>query len=173
VRFRRHNPDPKASYNSWLNNAFPGEGNPAIIGDFADPDGDGKCNLIEFALGGNPASSTNSGLTQCVMQELPGVPGVKFTQVLAFRKGAVFTQQADGSQKNLTAVDSIHCAVQASVNLTAFDQPVLHIGPSLAGPPGSGLPDLTGTDWEYHTFYVDPAVVSARSFLRILVDNQL
>lgn len=167
-----HNPDPKASYIDWLDTAFPDVSDPAFIGDLADPDGDGHCNLLEFALNGDPDSPSNAGLTRHLMQDIDAAPGAEFVLVLAFRKGAVFTQQPDGSQKNLVAVDSLHCAVQGSLNLTTFDQPMLHSGPSFTGPPGSGLPDLSGTNWEYHTFYLDPSVISDRRFLRIAVDNQ-
>ena len=98
--------------------------------------------------------------------------GNVFTLVLAFRAGAVFTQQPDGSQRNLAAVDSLHCSVQGSTTLGTFNQPVLHAGPAFAPPAGAGLPNLTGTGWEYHTFYLDPAVVSGCRFLRAVVDNQ-
>jgi hypothetical protein len=164
-------PTPKAAYINWLDAAFPGVSDPAIIGDLADPDGDGVPNLLEFAFHSDPTSASSRGLSTQLLQDVDPAPGAEFTLVLAFRNGAVFSPQADGSQKNLAAVDSLHCAVQGSVNLTAFDQPVLHTGPSFAAPPDSGLADLTGTGWEYHTFYIDPSVASSRRFLRAVVDN--
>ncbi|MEY4489166.1 MAG: hypothetical protein RIQ79_1674 [Verrucomicrobiota bacterium] len=170
-----HNPSPPppdAAYLAWLATAFPGESDPAFIGDLADPDGDGAPNLLEFAFHGDPATPSSTGLTRHLMQDIDAAPGVEFTLVLAFRAGAVFTPQADGSQKNLAAIDSLHCTVQGSVNLLAYDQPVLHTGPSFVAPPDAGLPDLTGTGWEYHTFYLDPAVASERRFLRAVVDKQ-
>ena len=169
-----HNPCTplQAAYPTWLATNFPGASDPAIIGDLADPDGDGAPNLLEFALKGNPTSPSNAGLTRFLMQDVAPTPGNEFTLVLAFRQGAVFTAQPDGSQRNLAAVDSIHCAVQGSINLTTFDQAVLHTGPSFTAPPNSGLPDLTGSPWEYHTFYLNPAVASERGFLRISVDQQ-
>ncbi len=156
-------PTPKAAYINWLDAAFPG---------VSDPDGDGVPNLQEFAFHGNPTSATSRGLTTCAMQNVDPAPGNEFTFVLAVRTGAVFTQQPDGSQRNLAAVESLHYSVQGSTTLGTFNQPVLHSGPTFAPPAGTGLPDLTGSGWEYHTFYLDPAVAGTRRFLRAVVDNQ-
>lgn len=42
---------------AWREHYFAGETDPAIIGDDADPDGDGITNLFEYALGLDPTSS--------------------------------------------------------------------------------------------------------------------
>ncbi len=166
-----NNPDPQAAFHAYMDALYPGVSDPAIIGPNADPDGDGVPNLLEFALKGDPTSAKSSGLTTTLVQTLNGVSGKVFTYVIAFRQGAVFTPQPDGSQKNVTAVDGLHCTVQGSTSLTGFNQTVFHQGPSFTAPTTTNLPDLTGTGWEYHTFYLDPALGSPRGFLRALVDQ--
>jgi hypothetical protein len=54
-----HNPAPppaNAAYLAWIAAAFPGASNPAVVGELADPDTDGRANLIEYALATNPAT---------------------------------------------------------------------------------------------------------------------
>ena len=65
-------------------------------------------------------------------------------------------------------MDGLRCTVQASTTLAAFNHPVLHLGPSFTSP---GLPGLTGTGWEYHTFFADPTAGNKRGFLRAVVDS--
>lgn len=163
---------PPSPFEIWSEQQFGANAsNPAIAGATADPDGDGVPNLLEFAFNGDPLSGQNRGLITHMLADVDPSPGNEFVLVLAFREGAVFTAQPDGRQKNITAADGLHCAVQGAVSLNSFTQPVLHQGPSFAPPIGTNLPDLTGTGWEYHIFYIDPAVVSPARFLRAVVDN--
>ena len=164
-------PSPEAAYVTFMKAAFRGSTDPALIGPGIDPDEDGVPNILEFALKGDPASPTSSGLMAELFQDVDPAPGTEFTLVIAFREGAVFTQQPDGSQKNTTATDSIHAGVQGSATLAGFTLPVLHAGPSFTAPAATALPGLAGTGWEYHTFYLAPAAVGTRGFLRVVVDN--
>ena len=50
------------SYASWIDEFFPGETNPAIIGATADPDHDGILNAVEMVLGGNPKDVMDAAL---------------------------------------------------------------------------------------------------------------
>lgn len=52
---------------AWLSLEFPGETDPAIIGDEADPDFDTLPNLLEFALGSNP-NEPDSGFAPSLVQ---------------------------------------------------------------------------------------------------------
>lgn len=49
---------PNEAYTAWVTENFPAAslGNPAIVGEFADPDQDGYSNLLEYAFNGNPTS---------------------------------------------------------------------------------------------------------------------
>ncbi len=166
-----HNPDPQAPFHTAMDAAFPGVTDPAVVGDTADPDGDGVPNLIEFALRGDPASGVSNGLVLNTLQDLDPAPGHEFGLAIACRQGAVFSSQPDGSQRNVAAVDGLHYAVQGATELGSFTQAVLHGAVSFTAPAGSGLPDLTGTGWEYHTFYLAPAATGSARFLRVAVDN--
>lgn len=163
---------PQSGYTTWIDGYFPNVVDPAIIGTTADPDHDGVPNLLEYAMKGDPGSSSEKGLSYYGFQNVGPASSPQFTYVIAFLKSAVFTRQPDGSQRNLIAVDSIHCSIQGGVNLTSYDEPILQLPPTSAPPTGSDLPDLINTGWEYHTFYGDPTVPHSRLFLRAIVDNQ-
>jgi hypothetical protein len=161
---------PQAAFLNWIAQAFPGVTNAAIVGPKADPDGDGVPNWMEFALKGNPASTSASGLTAALMQDVDPLPGTEFTYVLACRAGAHFSTQPSGAQGTDGPVDAVSYVVEGSADLQTYPLTVLHQGQSFTPPTGVGLPDLTGTGWEYHTFYVDPKQAGARVFLRLRAD---
>jgi hypothetical protein len=163
---------PRSGYATWLDGYFPNVIDPAIIGTTADPDHDGVPNLLEYAMKGDPVSPSDKGLSYHGFQNIDSASGPQFTYVIAFLKSAVFTQQPDGSQRNLVAVDSLHCSVEGSVNLTSYDEHILQLPPTSTPPAGSGLPDLMSTGWEYHTFYRAPSGTRSRLFLRAVIDNQ-
>lgn len=48
------------SFADWIDDFYPGETNPAIIGENADPDRDGLSNRDEYAFGLNPASGASA-----------------------------------------------------------------------------------------------------------------
>jgi hypothetical protein len=53
----------------WRDSLFGADANnPAISGDDADPDGDGRANWFEFALGGNPLSALLEPLPQVALE---------------------------------------------------------------------------------------------------------
>lgn len=164
-------PSPAAAFIIYTRGFYRGSTDPAITGPAADPDQDGVPNLLEFALKGDPASPGSTGLMAELMQDVDPAPSNEFTLIIAVRTGAVFTQQPDGSQKNVSAIDSLHYSVQGSSTLGTFPLPVLHLGPSFTAPAAAALPDLTGSGWEYHTFYVAPAAITTRGFMRVTVDG--
>jgi hypothetical protein len=51
-----------ADYGSWIQEAYPGSTDPAVIAPTADPDRDGIPNSVEMVLGGQPAAASGSGL---------------------------------------------------------------------------------------------------------------
>lgn len=67
--------EPGLSYQGWREEEFPPAawGNNLVSGPTADPDGDGRANLLEFLLGSNPRASTSYGAF--VLQPAPGLPG--------------------------------------------------------------------------------------------------
>jgi hypothetical protein len=128
--------------------------NLAIAGSAADPDHDGRSNLAEFAFNGDPNSGTNSGLFAELL--IDGIdaglePELAFT--FAARRGAVFTPDASHAQVS-ASIDGLIYTISGCILLGGtWDSVVTHLGGSDTPPVGAGLPSLTGTGWQYHTFY--------------------
>jgi hypothetical protein len=74
------------SYASWIDEFFPGETNPAIIGATADPDGDGIPNAVEMVLGGNPKAVLDAALLPTIelVTNPVGVPAIPAGNYLLF-----------------------------------------------------------------------------------------
>ncbi|MEI7900519.1 MAG: LamG-like jellyroll fold domain-containing protein, partial [bacterium] len=119
----------------------------------ADPDGDGRSNLAEFAFNGDPDSKTNSGLfaTRLADGGDAGLePELAFT--FAARRGAVFAPDASRAQVS-ASIDGLVYTVSGSILLGGtWDSEVSHVGVSDTAPSGSSLPALYETGWQYHTF---------------------
>ena len=163
-------PSPQAAFLDWMDGFLPGETDPALSGPSADPDGDGAPNLLEFALHGDPLAPAARGLSATLLQDVDPAAGLEFTYVIACRAGTVFAAQPGGAQANDTAIDNLRYTVEGSTDLSDLTRVVRHLGPSPVAPAATGLPDLTGSGWEYHTFYLDPAGLGPRAFLRLQVD---
>ncbi len=139
----------------------------------ADPDGDGVNNLAEFAFNGDPLSGSNNGLHALLIQDTTGSPaGNELTYIVAVRSGATFTT-VSLDQTNTTAVDGLFYTVQGSVDLTFPGSAVSHVGAaSNTAPAAMGLPNLTGTGWEYHTFRLDASEgLPNKGFIRAKVSE--
>jgi len=54
--------DNQPAFHAWLDAAYPGVSDPAVIGDLADPDRNGVSNLLEYALGAPSANHSNATL---------------------------------------------------------------------------------------------------------------
>lgn len=127
--------------------------NPAISAPDLDPDGDGKTNLQEFAFRGDPRDGSDQGLL--ITRLLDGSDGdsaLEFTVTCAVRRGAVFSANAGNAQVSLP-VDGVVYTIEGDSTLQgSWNTVVTHQGASESAPPGSGLPDLAGTGWQYHIF---------------------
>ncbi len=124
----------------------------------ADPDKDGKTNLVEFAINGNPADSSDNGAIASLIQNS------SLTLIVAVRDGANF---AGGPTAD---AGGINYMVEGSLGLSFPDSAVSSTGPTETAPAAAGLPDLTGTAWVYHTFTLDASVgLTGRGFLRLKV----
>lgn len=156
----------------WIDSFFPGETDPAITGANADPDGDGASNLLEFALKGIPNNGANHGLSASLIQDASAPTGSELTLIAAVRDGATFTSSGDPITQT-TTIDSVVYSIQGSLDLVTLPgSSVSHAsGPADTAPAATALPDLTGTDWEYHTFKLNASEgLSDKGFLRIKVE---
>jgi large repetitive protein len=70
---------PSGSYNQWVSDHFTEQeiGDPAIVGQDADPDGDGMANLIEYAFGTEPREVSSDRDLARVKPEVVQVVGEK------------------------------------------------------------------------------------------------
>jgi autotransporter-associated beta strand protein len=161
-------------FDPWITSFFGSESNPAVIGKNADPDGDGASNLLEFALKGDPTSGSNNGLQASLIQDASSPVGNELTLIIAVREGASFSPSGNPAVQTATK-DGMVYAIQGSLDLlTLPGSAVSHVsGPADTAPPSAGLPELTGTDWKYHTFKLDTSEgLSGKGFLRARVEPE-
>ena len=126
----------------------------------ADPDHDGRTNAMEFALDGNPASSTNNGkmsFSTSDSNDEGSAPDLTLT--LAVRNGAVLGAGPDGSV-TLT-VDDIVYTIQGSGNLVDWNKAINEVTPA------STLVPAPNTGWTARTFQVsDSDGLPEKRFIR-------
>jgi hypothetical protein len=150
----------------------PGEIAAGLAADDADPDGDGCLNLAEFAFHGDPRNGASSGLFVIRAMDGPDAgaePELTFT--CAVRRGAVFAANASNGQSSLP-VDGVSYTIRGGTDLAGpWLATVTHEGAADTPPPGSGLPDLTGTGWQYHTFAAFHGLPSG-GFMRAEVERK-
>jgi hypothetical protein len=133
----------------------------------ADPDGDGKNNLYEFAFDGNPLSGANDGK---IVGKIGTVGGNQvLTLTLPVRNGAAFSPDA-GTDQLSAPIDALYYRIEGDETLVPFSDAITEVG---AGAEltaiQTGLPGLT-TGWTYRTFRAPGAVQRVpKSFLRATI----
>ena len=137
-----------------------------------DPDGDGKNNNFEFAFNGNPLSGSDNGMMAGLVQNASAPAGNELTLVVAVRDGATFADAGSPVVQTATK-DGVVYTIEGTLDLVTIPgSDVSHAaGPSDTAPLATGLPDLTGSAWEYHTFKLDASEgLGAKGFLRAKVE---
>jgi hypothetical protein len=139
---------------------------PSLSGDEAlpgaDPDGDGMSNLDEFAFMGNPTHGSDRGLTKALAIDTNSNGSKELNYTVAVRTGATFI----GSPSPVATLDGVTYTIQGSTNLTAFTASVTEVTPALT-PAQTGLPVITGSGWDYHTFKLTSSEgLPGKGFLR-------
>jgi hypothetical protein len=81
----------------WHDQWWPGITDPAVIGDLADPDGDGASNLFEYATGSNPTFASTQG--QPVVQVAGDRLEITFTRA---RQASDVIYRVEGSNDLVT-----------------------------------------------------------------------
>jgi carbonic anhydrase/acetyltransferase-like protein (isoleucine patch superfamily) len=155
---------------AWRSSHFTaGEIAAGLAADDRDPDGDGATNLAEFAFNGDPRNGSSRGLLFRRMSDGPdddSAPELEFT--CAVRRGAGFSSSAENSRISLL-IDGILYRVEGSLTMTdPWDGVISDLGASDTAPVGSGLPDLTGSGWQYHTFSAFNGL-QGRGFVRVRI----
>lgn len=130
----------------------------------ADPDGDGKNNLYEFAFDGNPLSGVEDGK---IVGKVATVGSDQvLTLTLPVRTGATFS----GTPAKVSAlIDGITYRVEGGTDLTNYTDTISEVTGGDASTIQTGLPTLS-TGWTYRTFRVSGTVAGVPTdFIRAKV----
>jgi autotransporter-associated beta strand protein len=137
-------------------------------GKAADPDGDGKNNLYEFAFDGNPLSGANDGK---IVGKI-GTVGVDqvMTLTLPVRNGALFSAPASTYQIS-GLIDGLYYRIEGDETLVPFADPITEVTGGDATTIQTGLP-LLSTGWTYRTFRAPGTVPTVpKAFLRAKISD--
>jgi len=136
--------------------------NPGVNDGFLDdPDGDGHANIKEFALDGDPLSSTSDGKQRVLIEELSGTNFLTYT--FPVRSGALFALNGELS----ATVDGVAYSIAGSVDLITFGDHVVEQFPALE----TGLPALNA-GWSYRTFRWSHALTDVTGeFIRLRISD--
>ena len=155
---------------TWRNNHFtPAEIAAGLAADDADPDGDGASNLAEFAFDGNPRSGASSGFFLTKLADGPDgdtTPELSFT--CAVRRGAAFSPGPNNAVVSASVDGLVYTIEGSSTPGGPWNAQINDLGASDTPPAASGLPDLTGSAWQYHTFSAFNGI-PGKGFIRAVV----
>ena len=155
-------------FDDWIDDFFPGETDPAIIGDEADPDGDGQTNLLEFALGGSPNSGSDNAKIFSIIADssADGDATNELLMTIAVRNGGDGNggnPAFSGSPSPSATQDGVIYTIQGSTTLSSFPVGVTPVNVVL--PSGAGAAPV---GYEYRTFSLAGSNgTPLRGFLRV------
>lgn len=154
--FQAH--DAAHAFSAWRDRHFPVDGtsNPSH-GWNGDPDGDGRHNLLEFALGSDPSQPGPSAAGLVATPAETNGSDFALTFTFPARDGAVFS----GTPLRSTAIDGVVYQVECGTTPTDFSAPVVETEVT-----STTLPALSH-GWSYRAFRHAPPA-PARAFFRVL-----
>ncbi|NJM36493.1 MAG: hypothetical protein HC845_00670 [Akkermansiaceae bacterium] len=126
-----NSPTPSVSYTAWVvENFFISEqSDPAIVGQVADPDGDGQTNIYEYAFGTNPKQTSMASVPQL---DIMNVNSQSFAQItMNFSPRAQVTMQLHQSSdlQTFTALSPAPITVlNTQGTLILRDSAAIHTG---------------------------------------------
>jgi autotransporter-associated beta strand protein len=146
-------------FQTFIGGYFPGVSDPLVVGEDADPDGDGSSNLVEYALGGIPnaggdgpkvytrvADSSDAGAEKELLMTVAVLPGFPAAPAAA------------------ASYKGVNYQVQGSLDLVDFTSPVSQVDPVTGD-----LPPVPA-GYEYRTFRLDASNgVPNKGFMRVQV----
>ena len=152
-----------SQYVNWMDTYFPGITDPNIIGPTADPDNDGQPNLIEFALGGDPAAAGGRARVYNLTSDggPAGAGDMPVVITLAVRTG---TPDFAGTPAPSATRDGVTYTIQGGIDPGDFTSPVVVL-PAVT----TDLPPAPA-GYEYRSFKLeDSGGAPASGFLRVRV----
>lgn len=129
-------------YATWIDTFYPGETDPLIVGEDADPDMDGQSNKVEFALGGTPDSGADNAKVYSFTTDRLLMTIAVLDATPAFGAGPAPSATIDDCTYTITGSD----------NLTLFNSAV-----SEAPLETTGLPPAPA-GYKYQTFSLDSSI---------------
>jgi fibronectin-binding autotransporter adhesin len=155
------------AFDGFIDPLFPGNPNdPAYVGPNADPDADGDSNLLEFALGGDPASGSDSPKVFPLIADSDDAGTAKeLLLTIAVRDGTPVFLPTSGGSPTATR-DGVTYTIQGSLDLVTFNSPVSVVA-TVAPPAPDAVPPAGYT---YRTFSLAGSDgLPGRGFLRVTV----
>ena len=153
------------AYDSWISSFFPGETDPLIIGDDADPDNDGQANSLEFALGGAPNDGSDNAKIFSLTEDgsVDGDADSELLMTIAVRSG---TPAFAGSPSPSATQDTYVYTIEGSNTLADFPEIVTPVDPVTTGLPAAPA------GYEYRTFSLNGSNgLTTKGFLRVNVTS--
>jgi autotransporter-associated beta strand protein len=155
------NPSAADPYTLWID-SFASLSDPAGKTKIADPDGDGRSNLEEFAFDSDPTNPANDGKIQSRLVSSDG--NSYLTLTLPVRDSAVFS---GAPSLTSTLVDGITYGIHGSFSLDAFSADVSEISPAPVTEP------TLNTGWSYRSFRLNANTTEqSRGFLRAALTGE-
>lgn len=127
----------------------------------ADPDNDGRINLLEFATNDNPTSPSASGKVRARVENVSGSDVLVIT--LPVRDGATFS----GVTAQEATIDNLTYSIEGSDDVDDWNLVISEVTPALTANPA--LPALDA-GWTYRTFRTPGSVdIDPEDFIRLKV----
>jgi hypothetical protein len=147
-------------YATWIT-GFEQAENPALdLTESGDADGDGRNNLTEFALHGDPFDGGGDGFVRHRIESVSG--GSSLVLTLPVRGAPVFS----GATAKSATVDGMVYTIEGSADLSVFESAVEEVVP----PRTDGMPDLE-TGWNYRSFRLASGMSPSAGFLRVRISG--
>lgn len=129
----------------------------------ADPDHDGRSNLLEFALGGNPTSGSDPSVAFKIGDPDGAGPDIAAAvMTLPVRAGASFLPASAGALE--ATIDGVTYRIEGSPDLVNWNLQISEVTPNASFVPS--LPAPTG--WTYRSFRTaGEASAASKAFLRL------
>lgn len=153
-------------YETWAQSRITAINPSADASAGGDPDGDGRTNVAEFALDGDPLSGANDGKVVGKIATVGGSPAMVLT--LPVRNSATFS----GTTEQVSAlIDGVIYRIQGSDNLTAWNLAVSEVtNPAEKLAIEGTMPQPLNAGWTYRTFRSPGAVTGdPMDYLRAVI----
>jgi beta-glucanase (GH16 family) len=147
-------------YATWITGFEQAENPASDLTETGDADGDGRNNLAEFALHGDPFRGGGDGFVRHRIESVSGSSSLVLT--LPVRGEPVF----NGATAKSATVDGIVYTIEGSANLGVFESAVEEVVPART----DGMPGLEN-GWSYRSFRLAAGMSAAAGFLRVRVSG--